>query len=42
MKKIYENPSVMMTQLTSRTIVLTGSNVVVDPNNPVPGGEGGD
>ena len=43
MKKTYQIPSVVLTQLMPSTIVLAGSSTGVPVNNdPIPSGEGGD
>ena len=43
MKKTYEIPSVEATQFMPRTVILAGSDTIhIHPDDPIPGGEGGD
>ena len=43
MKKTYQIPSVVLTQLMPSTIILAGSaKGLPTSNTPIPGGEGGD
>ncbi len=43
MKKTYEIPSVVMTQLAMTSIVMAGSpGLSVNSGDPIPGGGGGD